>query len=219
MTPWNSAHFVFSPARRANFRFPQTRAAFFWGGVGCNGMHCTCAHVPCYAIALAHMLDATQLYVHTCSMLRPCTCTHARCYAVVLAHMLDATQFFLSTHAWCYAIVLKHTCSMYLISLLPVSWIKSKENSTLVCWCVQLHVAIPLAGWCELLNEAWSAGKKSQNELNSWKRKPARVFLQPTSMWNTKEWRDDINKTTGSSTTPWPIFRGYVSFREGTTLD
>ena len=90
---------------------------------------CTCAHVRCYAIALAHMLDATQLYVHTCSMLRHCTCTHARCYAVVLAHMLDATQFFLSTHAWCYAIVLKHTCSMYLISFLPVSWIKSKENS------------------------------------------------------------------------------------------
>ena len=35
-----------------------------WGGVGCNDMHCTCAHVGCYAIALAHMFHARieQLY-------------------------------------------------------------------------------------------------------------------------------------------------------------
>ena len=45
----------------------------------------------------AHMLDATQLYLLTCSMLRNCTCAHVRCYAIALAHMLDATQLHLRT--------------------------------------------------------------------------------------------------------------------------
>ena len=71
------------------------------GGVGCNDMHChahncTCAHVGCYAIALAHMFDATQLHLRTCSMLRNCTCAHVGCYAIALAHMLDATQLHFS---------------------------------------------------------------------------------------------------------------------------
>lgn len=62
---------------------------------------------------LAHMHDATQLFLRTCTMLRNCTCTHARCYATVLAHMHHATQFYLHTclmlrnytrtHARCYA--------------------------------------------------------------------------------------------------------------------
>ena len=107
------------------------------GGVGCNDMHChahncTCAHVRCYAIALAHMFDATQLHLRTCSMLRNCTCVHFRCYAIALAHMFDATQLHLRTcsmlrnctcaHVRCYAIALAHmldatqlhlrTCSM-----------------------------------------------------------------------------------------------------------
>ena len=68
MTPLNSPHRAFSPARHANFRFPQTRAAALWGGVvgwwGGVGGAMTFAF-------LAHMLDATQL---------------------LLAHMLDATQ-------------------------------------------------------------------------------------------------------------------------------
>ena len=105
-----------------------------WGGVGCNDMHCTCTHIRCYAIVLAHMfdatqlhlrtcriphmLDATQLHLRTCSMLRNCTCAHVRCYAIALAHMLDARQLHLRTcsmlrnctcaHVRCYAIVLAH---------------------------------------------------------------------------------------------------------------
>ena len=88
------------------------------GGVGCNDMHCTCTHVRCYAIALAHMFDATQLHSRTCSMLRNCTCAHVRCYAIALAHMVDATQLDLRTcsmlrnctctHFRCYAIALGH---------------------------------------------------------------------------------------------------------------
>ena len=103
------------------------------GGVGCNDMHCTCTHIRCYAIVLAHMfdathctcacwiahmLDATQLHLRTCSMLRNCTCAHVRCYAIALAHMLDATQLHLRTcsmlrnctcaHVRCYAIALAH---------------------------------------------------------------------------------------------------------------
>ena len=44
MTPLNSPHRAFSPARHANFRFPQTRAAVLsggvggWGGVGWGGV-------------------------------------------------------------------------------------------------------------------------------------------------------------------------------------
>ena len=67
------------------------------GGVGCNDMHCTCTHIRCYAIVLAHMFDATQLHLRTCSMLRNCTFAHVRCYANVLAHMFDATQLHLGT--------------------------------------------------------------------------------------------------------------------------
>ena len=87
-------------------------------GVGWGAMRCT---------VLAHMFDATQLYLRTCSMLRNCTCAHVRCYAIALsacvrcyamalAHVLDATQLHLRTcsmlrnwtcaHVRCYAIAL-----------------------------------------------------------------------------------------------------------------
>ena len=80
------------------------------GGVGCNDMHCTCKHIRCYAIVLAHMFDAMQLHLRTCWMLRNCTCAHVRCYAiafghismrnaVALGHMFDATQLHLGTCA------------------------------------------------------------------------------------------------------------------------
>ena len=56
---------------------PATR-----GGVGWGAMTCT---------VLAHIFDATQLYLRTCPMLRNCTC------AIALAHMFDATQLHLGT--------------------------------------------------------------------------------------------------------------------------
>ena len=84
-----------------------THARFLgWGGVQWHALYlhtysmlsnCTCAHVRCYAIVLAHMFDATQLHLGTCSMLRNCTCAHVRCYAIALARMLDATQLHLHT--------------------------------------------------------------------------------------------------------------------------
>ena len=46
---------------------------------------------------LAHIFDATQVYLRTCSMLRNCTCVHVRCYAIALGHMFDATQLHLGT--------------------------------------------------------------------------------------------------------------------------
>ena len=51
-------------------KFPfsaNARSGFLgWGGgVGCNDMHGTCT-----------LFDATQLHLHTCSMLRNCTCAH-----------------------------------------------------------------------------------------------------------------------------------------------
>ena len=58
------------------------------GGVGWGAMTCT---------VLAHIFDATQLYLRTCSMLCNCTCAHVRCYAIALAHMFDATQLHLRT--------------------------------------------------------------------------------------------------------------------------
>ena len=83
-----------------------------WSGVGGGGM--------ITFLALAHMLDATQL-VGDDSI--PCTCTHVGCYAtgqgwvgrgmitfLALAHMLDATQLVgddnipcTCTHVGCYA--------------------------------------------------------------------------------------------------------------------
>ena len=87
---------------------------FFGGGVGWGAMSCTVMHT----IALAHMLDATQLHLRTCWMLRNCTCAHVRCYAIALAHMLDATHLHLRTcwmlrtctcaHVRCYATALAH---------------------------------------------------------------------------------------------------------------
>ena len=81
---------------------------------------------------LAHMHDATQLFLHTCSMLRNCTCTHARCYATVLAHMHHATQFYLHTctmlrnytlaHARCYANLLAHMLVATQLCLYKVSF-------------------------------------------------------------------------------------------------
>ena len=73
-------------------------------------------------LALAHMLDATQLVGWDVNI--PCTCTHVGCYAIdgvgwggmltflALAHMLDATQLVgwdvnipcTCTHVGCYAI-------------------------------------------------------------------------------------------------------------------
>ena len=98
----------------------RKRAQRFFG-VGWGAMTCT---------VLAHMFDATQLHLHTCSMLRNCTCAHVRCYACI-AHMFDATQLYLRTcsmlrmhctHVRCYAIAFAHmfdatqlhlrTCSM-----------------------------------------------------------------------------------------------------------
>ena len=74
-------------------------------GVGWGAMRCT---------VLAHMFDATQLYLRTCWMLRNCTCAHVRCYAIGLAHTFDATQLHLRAcwmlrnctcaHVRCYAI-------------------------------------------------------------------------------------------------------------------
>ena len=144
--------FPFSPNARSGF----LGWGWGWGGVQWHALYlhtcsmllhlrtgsmlrnCTCAHVRCYAIVLAHMFDATQLHMRTYSMLRNCTCAHVRCYAIALiADMFDATQLHL--RMWRYH--------------LPAN-----------------------------LNFQMKVGqlaKKSQSELNSWKRKPARVFLQP----------------------------------------
>ena len=90
-----------------------------WGGVGwgamtCTVMHtylmlrnCTCAHARCYAITLAHMFDATQLHLRTCSMLRNYTCAHVRCYAITLSTYLMLRNC-TCAHARCYAITLAH---------------------------------------------------------------------------------------------------------------
>ena len=61
--------FPFSANARSGF------LGWGWGGgVGWGAMTCT---------VLAHMLDATQWHLHTCSMLRNCT-----------VHMFDATQLY-----------------------------------------------------------------------------------------------------------------------------
>ena len=59
-----------------------------WGGDG--NVPCAGTHVRCYVtggvgmvtfLALAHMLDSTQLVGWGGDGNVPCTCTHVRCYA------------------------------------------------------------------------------------------------------------------------------------------
>ena len=111
--------------------------------------NCTCAHVRCYAIALAHMFDATQLYLRTCSMLRNCTCAHVRCYAIVLAHMFDATQLHLRTcsmlrnyctcsHVGCYAISLAHMFDATQLHLRTCSIIRHCTCAHVRCYAIAL---------------------------------------------------------------------------------
>ena len=123
------------------------------GGVGCNDMHChahncTCAHVGCYAIALAHMLDATQLHLRTCWMLRNCTCAHVGCYAIALAHMLDATQLHLRTcwmlrnctcaHVGCYAIALAHMLDATQLHLRTCWMLRNCTCAHVRCYAIAL---------------------------------------------------------------------------------
>ena len=84
----------------------------YWSGVGGGGddnIPCTCTHVGCYAtgqgwvgggmitfLALAHMLDATQL-VGDDNI--PCTCTHVGCSPLVGDDNIPCT----CTHVGCYA--------------------------------------------------------------------------------------------------------------------
>ena len=103
MTPLNSPHREFSPARHANFRFPQTRAAVLWGGVGWGAMTFAflARMLDATQLFLAHMLDATQLFLaHMLDATQ-----------LVLAHMLDATQLVLA-HMLDAMQLYKHGCPL-----------------------------------------------------------------------------------------------------------
>ena len=132
---------------------PQPGVGWGGGGVGCNDMHChanncTCAHVGCYAIALAHMLDATQFHLRTCWMLRNCTCAHVGCYAIALAHMLDATQLHLRTcwmlrnctcaHVGCYAIALAHMLDATQLHLRTCWMLRNCTCAHVGCYAIAL---------------------------------------------------------------------------------
>ena len=114
------------------------------GGVGWGAMTCTVMHT----IALAHMLDATQLHLRTCWMLRNCTCAHVRCYAIALAHMLDATQLHLRTcwmlrnctcaHVGCYAIALAHMLDATQLHLRTCSMLRNCTCAHVGCYAIAL---------------------------------------------------------------------------------
>ena len=108
------------------------------GGVGCNDMHCTCTHLRCYAIVLAHMFDATQLHLRSCWMLRNCTCAHVRCYAIALAHMLDATQLHLRTCWMLYAIALGHMFDATQLHLGTCSMLRNCTCAHVGCYAIAL---------------------------------------------------------------------------------
>ena len=110
--------------------------------------NCTCAHVGCYAIALAHMLDATQLHLRTCWMLRNCTCAQVRCYAIALAHMFDATQLHLRTcwmlrnctcaHVRGYAIALAHMLDATQLHLRTCWMLRNCTCAHVRCYAIAL---------------------------------------------------------------------------------
>ena len=135
---------------------PATWGGVGGGGVGCNDMHCH-----------AHIFDATQLHLRTCSMLRnyTCahvrcmprnyTCAHVRCYAITLAHMFDATQLHLA-RIWCYAIALAHmldatqlhlrTCSMHAtqLHLRTCSMLRNYTCAHVRCYAITLSTYLML---------------------------------------------------------------------------
>ena len=108
-----------------------------WGGVG----------MVTFGV-LAHMFDATQLYLRTCWMLRNYTCTHVGCYVIVLAHMLDATQLYLRTcwmlrnytctHVACYAIVLVHMFDATQLYLRTCSMLRHCTCAHVGCYAIVL---------------------------------------------------------------------------------
>ena len=95
MTPLNSPHRAFSPARHANFRFPSLSS-------------CTCAT----QLFLAHMLDATQLFLaHMLDATQLFLAHMLGATQLFLAHMLDATQLFLA-HMLDATELYKHGCPL-----------------------------------------------------------------------------------------------------------
>ena len=88
-------------------------------GVGWGAMTCT---------VLAHIFDAMQLHLRTCSMLRNCTCAHVRCYAVGLAHMFDATQLHLRTCS-----MLRNCICTHPLDPAPNKGSQQKERQRNVC--------------------------------------------------------------------------------------
>ena len=93
------------------FPFSANAHSGFFGGWGGVQWHALYLHtVRCYAIALAHMFDATQLHLHTCSMLRNCTCAHVRCDAIAMC-TCSMLRNCTCAHVRCYAIAIC-TCSM-----------------------------------------------------------------------------------------------------------
>ena len=141
--------------------------------MGCNDMHCSCRHVRCYAIALAHMFDATQLHLRTCSMLRNCTCAHVGCYAIALAHMFDATQLHLRTcsmlrnctcaHVRCYAIALAHMLDATQLHLRTCSMLRN---------CICAHVGCYTIAQSGIMRHVTQHGSKMilySDGAQSWK--------------------------------------------------
>ena len=101
----------------------------------------------CACLAIAHMVDATQLCLS-------CHCTHGGCYATVLvlslhtwwmlrncaclviAHMVDATQLCLScncTHGGCYATVLVLSLHTWFGGICLVVFVQN-ERAAEVAW-------------------------------------------------------------------------------------
>ena len=76
-----------------HFTGKQDHGAYRWGGVGMVTF-----------LALAHMLDATQLVGWGGDGNVPCACTHVRCYAMV-GWGGDGNVPCACTHVRCYAMV------------------------------------------------------------------------------------------------------------------
>ena len=98
------------------------------GGVGWGAMTRT---VP------AHIFDATQLYLRTCSMLRNCTCSHVGCYAFALAHMFKLRNC-TCAHVRCYAIVLAHMFDATQSDLRTCSMLRNCTWAHVRCYAIAL---------------------------------------------------------------------------------
>ena len=111
------------------------------GGVGWGAMTCT---------VIAHIFDATQLYLRTCSMLRNCTCAHVGCYAINL-RTCSMLRNCTCAHVGCYAIALAHMLDATQLHLGTCSMLRNCTWAHVRCYAIALWNSLVISKICKII--------------------------------------------------------------------